>query len=161
MNRFRNMSRDELHGTLGIIELRWRDRQQFLESQGYMLRPRYHPDWSPSWRRTGVKIREAEDSIVLWARHNVIDATRIADGKLVYIKQVKTGDEETRIASTLSSEPLCKDPRNHCVPILDVLQDPNDKAISFLVMPFLRYIDDPNLRSLKIFWIVENRSWRA
>ncbi|OBZ71767.1 hypothetical protein A0H81_08231 [Grifola frondosa] len=39
------------------------------------------------------------------ARHNVIDATRIADGKLVYIKQVKTGDEEIRIASTLSDDP--------------------------------------------------------
>ena len=36
-----------------------------------------------------------------------------------------------------------KDPRNHCVPILDVLDDPADPATSFLVMPFLRNIDDP------------------
>lgn len=27
----------------------WRDKQPFLASQGYSLRPRYHPGWRPSW----------------------------------------------------------------------------------------------------------------
>lgn len=35
--------------TLDPEELRWRDRQRFLADKGYMLRPRYHPDWVPSW----------------------------------------------------------------------------------------------------------------
>ena len=30
-------------------EVRWRDKQPFLASRGYNLRPRYHPDWVPSW----------------------------------------------------------------------------------------------------------------
>ena len=34
---------------LDANEIRWRDRQQFLERQGYMLRPRYRPGWIPSW----------------------------------------------------------------------------------------------------------------
>lgn len=32
-------------------EARWRGKQPFLHSKGYMLRPRYHPDWLPSWNR--------------------------------------------------------------------------------------------------------------
>ena len=35
------------------------------------------------------------------------------------------------------------DPANHSVPILDTFQDLIDKSISYLVMPFLRLIDDP------------------
>lgn len=42
-----------------------------------------------------------------------------------------------------SSPPLSIDPRNHCVPILDVLQDPEDGTISYLVMPFLRDVESP------------------
>ena len=72
-----------------------------------------------------------------------MDATRISDGKLVLMKYVKSESLEVKIATLLSSEELRKDPRNHCVPVLDVLTDPQDPTMSFLVMPFLRYIDDP------------------
>ena len=34
---------------LDANEVRWRDKQQFLERRGYMLRPRYRPGWIPSW----------------------------------------------------------------------------------------------------------------
>jgi hypothetical protein len=27
----------------------WRDHQPWLEERGYMLRPRFHPNWKPSW----------------------------------------------------------------------------------------------------------------
>ena len=30
-------------------EARWRDKQPFLASRGYSLRPRFHPGWKPSW----------------------------------------------------------------------------------------------------------------
>lgn len=46
-------------------EIRWRDRQQFLESKGYMLRPRLRPGWTPSWLRNGTYWRRAEDSVRL------------------------------------------------------------------------------------------------
>lgn len=36
---------------LSIFEVYWRDKQKFLESRGYMLRSRYHPDWVQSWKK--------------------------------------------------------------------------------------------------------------
>ena len=36
------------------------------------------------------------------------------------------------------------DPTNHSVPIIDTFQDLVDKSKSYLVMPFLRLIDDPD-----------------
>jgi len=35
------------------------------------------------------------------------------------------------------------DPANHSVPILDTFEDLVDNSISYLVMPFLRLIDNP------------------
>ena len=35
------------------------------------------------------------------------------------------------------------DPANHSVPILDSFEDPLNKSISYLVMPFLRLTDSP------------------
>jgi len=70
----------------------------------------------------------------------LVDATRISDGKLVYIKQVRTDDLESRIALTLSN---IDDPANHSVPILDTFEDPDNTSISYLVMPFLRLTDSP------------------
>ena len=70
----------------------------------------------------------------------LVDATRISDGKLVYIKEVKTGDQESRIASILA---VVEDPANHSVPILDTFMDPADDSISYIVMPFLRLSNNP------------------
>lgn len=44
-------------------EVWWRDRQRFLESRGYMLRPRYHPTWVPSWKDSSLKPEDCEDSL--------------------------------------------------------------------------------------------------
>lgn len=43
-------SLDELATEMLPFERRWKDRQLFLASHGYMLRRRYQPDWVPSWR---------------------------------------------------------------------------------------------------------------
>ncbi len=72
-----------------------------------------------------------------------MDATNVSDGKLVQIKKVVSNSLELHIATCLSSEELRKDPRNHCVPILDTFVDAQEPAISFIVMPFLRPIDNP------------------
>ena len=34
---------------LSPAEIDWRNRQPALARHGYMLRPRYHPGWKPSW----------------------------------------------------------------------------------------------------------------
>jgi len=64
----------------------------------------------------------------------------MSDGKLVYMKEVRTGDLESSIASMLSA---INDPANHSVPILDTFEDSADNSISYLVMPFLRLVDGP------------------
>lgn len=75
------------------------------------------------------------------SRVHLIDATRISDGKLVYIKRVKTGDQESSIAVYLDQESLRQGPRNHSVPVLDLFEDSEDPTISYMVMPFLSIAD--------------------
>ena len=73
----------------------------------------------------------------------------MSDGKAVLFKKIGTDSAELRLATYLSSEELRKDPRNHCVPILDVLRDPFDPSISYLVMPLLRRIDMPEIDTVE------------
>ncbi len=43
---------EEYHNLVAELEpdeLSWRDRQVYLESRGYLLRPRYRPGWIASW----------------------------------------------------------------------------------------------------------------
>ena len=47
---------------LSLLEIRWRDRQPFLEYKGYMLRPRLRPGWTPSWLTTGEDHDYCEDA---------------------------------------------------------------------------------------------------
>ena len=44
-------------------EVFWRDRYLFLEGCGYTLRPRYHPNWKPSWLGTNRDPDFCEDSV--------------------------------------------------------------------------------------------------
>lgn len=53
---------------LSDYEARWRDRYHFLHSKGYTLRPRYHPEWVPSWLGSDILCYGAEDSITLPVR---------------------------------------------------------------------------------------------
>lgn len=72
-----------------------------------------------------------------------MDARRIADDLPVYIKRVNTGDNESWIASMLSSEPLRQDPRNHGASVIEIFRDDDDPGVSYMVMPLLRLIDKP------------------
>lgn len=58
---------DQVYSSLSPDEERWRDRQRFLQSMGYMLRPRFRPGWVPSWRGKMPAIRPeySEDGISL------------------------------------------------------------------------------------------------
>ncbi|PSR72481.1 hypothetical protein PHLCEN_2v11648 [Hermanssonia centrifuga] len=155
------------HAKLLGYEVRWRDRQRFLESKGYMLRPRYRPGWVPSWFMDKSRpLEEFEDywdlpvslcfgvscvglQSILKFREHLIDTTRLSDGKMVYVKHVQTGDLESTIAMMLSSSELLKDPRNHCVPILDYFQDEDNATISYMVMPFLHLTDSPPFKTVE------------
>lgn len=41
-------------GRLLIGEIYWRDHYMWLKEQGYLLRPRYHPEWVASWKGIGT-----------------------------------------------------------------------------------------------------------
>ncbi|KAJ2968427.1 hypothetical protein NUW54_g13221 [Trametes sanguinea] len=80
---------------------------------------------------------------------NLMDARRLSDNKLVQFKRVRRTSPELEIATYLSSAELRNDPRNHSVPIWDVLDDPQDDTISYLVMPLLRYLDSPPFETVE------------
>ncbi|KAI0045022.1 hypothetical protein FA95DRAFT_1496145 [Auriscalpium vulgare] len=136
------------NSTLLLHEFPWLGRQPFLESKGYMLRPRLRPGWTPSWISNGKDPALCEDNYPSPMRILVTDATRIADGKLVCIKKISTGNKESNTALLLRSKQRREDPRNHSVPILDVLEDPDDSAVSYMVMPFFHPMDDPPFESV-------------
>jgi hypothetical protein len=48
-------------GTLVMTERWWRDRYDEIAEQGYKLRPRYHPQWQPSWGESGKTFYTVED----------------------------------------------------------------------------------------------------
>ena len=60
-----------LMSQLSSQEVKWRDRQPFLESKGYMLRPRLRPGWAPSWISSGRHYEFFEDSARLPLRRPV------------------------------------------------------------------------------------------
>jgi hypothetical protein len=48
-------------GTLHRSEQWWCYQYYVLKHYGYDLRPRYHPDWEPSWRGSGKDFFTMED----------------------------------------------------------------------------------------------------
>ncbi|GBE86767.1 predicted protein [Sparassis crispa] len=129
------------------IEIFWRDRQVYLEQHGYLLRPRFRPGWSPSWLGTDIAPNFCEDSICMLARH-VMDAVKEDGGELVSLKSVERDGNEVRIAQYLFKSDARSDPLNHCVPVVDVLQDPLDPKLSILIMLYLRPFNDPEFGTI-------------
>ena len=65
------------YSKLSAIEVQWRDLSDFLESKGYVLRPRYRKGWTPSWLLPENKHRspeQFEDHITLpdTVRHDIL-----------------------------------------------------------------------------------------
>ncbi|KAA1476398.1 kinase-like protein [Dentipellis sp. KUC8613] len=133
-------SRARLHR----VERQWAKIQPWLQSKGYMLRPRFRPGWVPSWKGEGeVQVQQCEDAI----RHVVtedagsevtIDAIRISDSRHVCLKRIPSrAEDSTEVAITefLSQDEQRKDSRNHSIPLLDVIRAPDH---CFMVFPFCR-----------------------
>lgn len=76
-------------GDLFYSELWWRNHQPWLLTQGYSLRPRYEPNWIPSWQRDPTKMRQdAEDSVESQVSISVL-ALLGADSVYVYFSEHK------------------------------------------------------------------------
>ncbi|KAG9092215.1 hypothetical protein FRC06_000194 [Ceratobasidium sp. 370] len=130
-------------------EKRWVSFQPYLWSKGYKLRPRYQPDWVPSWKTTGADPDDCEDSLNSLPVH-ILDATRVRDQLQVVIKMLapsevdREGEEELAILQHFSSPPHSDNPSNHVVPCLDSFPLPGVKGGMFVVMPLLsRYSNPP------------------
>jgi hypothetical protein len=56
-------------GRLLSFEIFWRDHYSWLKEAGYLLRPRYSPDWSAPWKGTNKYSVTFEDSVLprVWA----------------------------------------------------------------------------------------------
>jgi hypothetical protein len=52
-------------GGLDEGEIYWRNKYQWLHDRGYQLRPRYSPDWIPSWVGTTKNFSKCEDGVNL------------------------------------------------------------------------------------------------
>ncbi|EIW62688.1 uncharacterized protein TRAVEDRAFT_69009 [Trametes versicolor FP-101664 SS1] len=137
--------RKRYDGELTTGETWWRDHQVWLQERGYMLRPRYRPDWVPSWHKDGGAYYDSYEDGRAIVRNAVLDATRISDDTVVTLKKIQTSEHpyEVDICRFFSSEPRASDPANRCVPVYDVLDVPDDPDCKLIVMPFLRKFFDP------------------
>jgi hypothetical protein len=52
---------DRQAGTLVMTERWWREHYDEIAEHGYKLRPRYHPQWQPSWLTSGKNFYSVED----------------------------------------------------------------------------------------------------
>ena len=79
----------------------------------------------------------------------LMDGTRMSDGAYITLKSVQPSVHpyEADIATYLSSEPLASDPKNHCVPIYEVLKVPDVDDRIILVMPLLRKYNRPPMQT--------------
>ncbi|KAF8844597.1 hypothetical protein BDN67DRAFT_962981 [Paxillus ammoniavirescens] len=133
-------------GQLSEPEVWWSQHYEWFKDNGYLLRPRYAPDWTPSWRGTNKNWFLCEDGRVAKFASRILDGTRLSDGTHVTLKLVNqtVHPHEIDIARFFSSEPLASEKANHCVTIYDVLPVLDDEESAIIVMPLLRdYIQPP------------------
>ncbi|KAG6836479.1 hypothetical protein H0H93_007648 [Arthromyces matolae] len=133
-------------GVLGEDECFWRDHYDFLKAHGYTLRQRYKPDWVPSWEKDGYTGRKDFHCEDWWGlpHFRILDAER-NDGSFVVLKKVDVNSDpyELLIAKYFSTPSLSVHPKNHCVPILDIINPQEGSQWAFLVMPYLLRTHEP------------------
>ncbi|KAF9455576.1 kinase-like domain-containing protein [Collybia nuda] len=130
------------------VEIYWRDRYFWFKEHGYLLRPRYHPEWIASWKGSVKSRLHFEDAQVGTMFTVVMSATRLSDGAQVMLKRLKKSTaNELDIGQLFSNPPHNSHPSNHCVPLYDVLVNPDEDMV-FLVSPLLTDWDEPELETV-------------
>ena len=77
-----------------------------------------------------------------------MDAQRLSDNKLVFLKRIPKDSTEVQIAKFFSTDEKARDERNHCVPVLEYFEDENLAEYGILVMPLFRRFNDPKFLSI-------------
>ena len=78
-----------------------------------------------------------------------MDGTRARDGTQVMFKKIARN--QLNINQYLCSPVLMREPHNHCVPLLEILELPDAPEQKLLVMPFLRPFDNPRFQTFGEF----------
>ncbi|CAL1706173.1 unnamed protein product [Somion occarium] len=143
-----NLRKESPAARLAPPEIWWRDLAAWLGKRGFLLRPRYRPGWRPSWTGLGEFGVDYEDQRIL-RRAAIMDATRVSDGELVILKKIDKSDNprEEELTQYLCSGPVALEPRNHCIPLLDILHPPNEPNVVILVLPLLLPFYEPRFRT--------------
>jgi hypothetical protein len=160
---------DRQAGTLVMTEYWWRDRYDEIAEHGFKLRPRYHPQWQPSWLKSGKNFYTVEDgqpTIVCVAEfifrfsaqcrrqlRAIMDATHVRDNRPVMLKKVlpAEGPHELRINQLFSSPELATAPHNHCAQLLDTIELRRPEPQKLMVLPFLRPFNKPLMQTFGEF----------
>ncbi|KAF7291039.1 Protein kinase domain-containing protein [Mycena chlorophos] len=132
-----------LYEKLNPVEEYWRDHYEWLKDCGYELRPRFRPDWIPSWRVDPTKTAMFCPDSWRLIHSAVIDACRLSDGSNVVLKKVDRSLHpfELEISEFLTG--LGKSRENHCIPLLDTLRPAEDPNLVILVLPYMRRYNSP------------------
>ncbi|KAH9013308.1 hypothetical protein EDB85DRAFT_2098347 [Lactarius pseudohatsudake] len=148
-----NEPNDRQAGTLVMTERWWGDCYHEIAERGYKLRPRYHPQWEPSWFKTSKDFYTVEDGQATTLRA-AMDATRIQDGRPVMLMKVLADERphELRINQLFSSPAHSKERDNHCAPLLDVIElSTRFGSQQLMVFPLLRPFDRPRIQTFGEF----------
>ncbi|KAF9226739.1 hypothetical protein BS17DRAFT_776054 [Gyrodon lividus] len=141
---------EDTRSHLSSLEVFWRDRFQFFMQKGYTLRPRYRPNWEPSWRGEVNPLTILYEDGIRQIKRDLLDAKN-REGQDVFIKRVNAliNPNEFEIAMHLGSPDSQKDELNHCVPVLDSFTDEQQPNYQYIVMPVLRPFNQPDFTSVK------------
>ncbi|KAK7053653.1 kinase domain-containing protein [Favolaschia claudopus] len=130
------------------FEMRWFRRRDVLLQHGYRLRPKFDPDFASRYNHLD---KTAKDECEAWHfRTTIMDAVRISDDTKVILKAVSTTvhPHEVEIAQLFSSLPHLGNPRNHCIPTIEVLPDPEVPDGQIIVMPLLVSFTKPGFETV-------------
>jgi hypothetical protein len=116
-------------------------KETFLRSRGW-----------PTYNRKFVVFLIAYFTQVVGKTRAVMDAVRTRDNLPVMLKRVFTneGPYELSITQRFSSPELARDPRNHCVLLLDVIELPMESSAGshkVMVFPLLRPFNSPRFQT--------------
>ncbi|KAK7027841.1 kinase domain-containing protein [Favolaschia claudopus] len=136
------------HPGLSETELPWLRRRHALLQHGYRLRPKFDPDFASRYPALDETAKDECDAT--YFRSSIMDAVRISDGTKVQLKAISTKvhPHEVEIAQSFSSPPHSGHPRNHCVPIIEVLSDSEDPDGQIIVMPLLAPFTKPGFETV-------------
>ncbi|KAI0035083.1 kinase-like domain-containing protein [Vararia minispora EC-137] len=126
----------------------WQEHRQLLHSRGFRLntarnvRQYYEAYWAnnPDPHRRGCAEYQRARALHPDALcgdpglpDNLFRGQRVSDGKRIIVKAVCLRSREAEIMRCLSTAPLRNDPRNHCIPVVDIIPVPSHN-ITLIVM---------------------------